>query len=210
MSSDEPIICQDTGCLDRFFRKAGAKRVSDSVVATFESPWGMRVGAATKAAWLKVSLLEPTVGTLETEQRLLWVSPVVGFPIFERSCDAEEKKALLNTAPDYPGLWTLLAPVFVFAGFGSVLLILWLAVPRLIWGEPTIAELQRAQGLGRWSGDAQQARGQRRPEIAALKKPPLQTPQQSPIDATRVDLVQQTMTRSRLEKIRQAEDDVRR
>jgi len=210
MSSLEPIVCQDPECLKQFFLRTGSRRVSNSIVAVFESPWGWRVASSTRAIWAKVTLQTAGGNPVETEQSQLWRAPEVGLPVFEEKCNAEESNALLSASTNYPSLWNDLDPVFVFLGFAIVLLILWLAIPRLIWGEPTIAELQLAEAGGRWAGGAPPARPPARSEVTPFAKPAPQTPQQSPVDATKVDLVQQTSTRSRLERIRREEDDLRR
>jgi len=211
-SSEPPVMCQDPGCLNRFFARTGARLATSPIVATFRSPWGERVLASTRASRVKAALRATSGDTLESEETLLWLSPEIGLPLFEAKCTVPEHSALLRQSSDpAPSLLSLLDPMLVFVCFGAALLFLWFGLPRLIWGDRTIAELQLAEAGGRWGGGTAPAR---RPDVIptapASGRMPSQSPDRASVESTRPELTHQTGTRTRLEKIRSGEDDFKR
>jgi len=212
LSSEKPVPCQDPECLKDFFAQAGAGRITP-IVAAFDSPWGERVSAATRTARVRVLLRSARNETLDTgEALLLWSAPEIGLPLFEAKCIPAEHSALLKQSPDPPSLLSLLDPVLVFVGFGVALLVLWYGLPRLIWGDRTIVELQLAEAGRRWGGaptpppKAEMISRNATPATGV----PTQSPQRTSVEGTQAQLIHETGTRTRLEKVQRAEDNLKR
>jgi Mg-chelatase subunit ChlD len=112
--------------------------LSNRIQATFTSPWADRASLAGKTLHVSVQLKLPTGQLLSSDQRI-WSTPQIGVPLYESHCDTDEMRALVQSAPPPGTGWmSVLRPVLVFLGLGTLLLILWFWIPRLIWAEQYI------------------------------------------------------------------------
>lgn len=125
--------------------------LTNRIVATFASPWDDRASLQGKTLQVKAAL---TVSgkKLESDERQ-WSAPQIGTPSFDGKCDTAELKAALPIVPASGSLLSMLRPVLVFFGLGTLLLVLWFWVPRLIWPEQYIGSLPgtSADGGMRWA-----------------------------------------------------------
>lgn len=126
---------------------------SANLQVTFLSPWSDRSSLASRDPQFSFSL------TLPDGRRLMsvpvrYVTPAMGTPLYERTATPEEMSALIAVRPATSSGWdTVLRGLLVFAGCGTLLLLLWLWVPRLIWGSEYAGGLGAADAGRRWGKD---------------------------------------------------------
>lgn len=126
--------------------------LTNRIVATLASPWDDRASLEGKTLQVKGVLTLSGGKQFESDQHI-WAAPQMGVPTFEGKCDTAELKAALPVTPASTSLLTMLRPVLVFVGLGTVLLILWFWVPRLVWPEQYIGTFPTGRDSGgmRWA-----------------------------------------------------------
>jgi hypothetical protein len=126
--------------------------LTNRIVATFTSPWDDRASLAGRTLQVKGILTLPSGKQFESDPRI-WAAPQMGVPTFDGKCDTAELKAALPIAPASTSLMTMLRPALVFVGLGTLLLILWFWVPRLVWPEQYIGSFPAGREGGgiRWA-----------------------------------------------------------
>lgn len=177
--------------------------LANRIVATFESPWNDRASLEGKTLQIKTTLALPSGETLESDSAT-WSAPQIGTPAFDGECDTDELKAALHqkVGPSV-GLISIIRPTLVFFGLGTVLLLLWFWVPRLVWPEQFIGNFPAAGG-GRWA-EVSRAWSTSRRKPSRPAPPGFQSrrgggvPPRSPSDRTTVQ-PQPDFSKSRLQK----------
>jgi len=135
--STKHYMTADAAILTRIFTVARTL-LNSRIQATFTSLWPDRATLAGKTLHISVRLKLASGQELSSEPKT-WATPQIGVPLFEGHCDTEEMKALYQrVAPNTSAWMSVLRPVLVFLGMGSLLLILWFWVPRLVWSEQYI------------------------------------------------------------------------
>jgi hypothetical protein len=126
--------------------------LTNRIVATFASPWDDRASLQGRTLQIKGALTLPGGRKLESDEQT-WSAPQIGTPSFDGKCDTAELKAALPIVPASGSLLSTLRPILVFIGLGTMLLILWFWVPRLVWPEQYIGSFPGAEGSGgmRWA-----------------------------------------------------------
>ncbi len=112
--------------------------LSSRIQATFASPWADRASLAGRTLHVAVRLMLPNGQELASQAKS-WTTPEIGVPLFEGKCEPEEMKAILQKSVAGGSGWmSVLRPVLVFLGLGTLLLVLWFWIPRLAWPEQYI------------------------------------------------------------------------
>lgn len=115
--------------------------LSNRLVATVAAPWDDRSSLEGRTIPIKAELAVPGGARLESPV-VSWAAPQMGVPTFDGKCDGRELQAALQLTPSSNGLLTTLRPILVFFGLGTLLLVLWFWVPRLIWPERYLGTFQ--------------------------------------------------------------------
>jgi Mg-chelatase subunit ChlD len=206
--STKSYIAEDLDRLKQIFSFARTLQ-TNRILATFASPWDDRSSLEGRTLHIQAALNLADGRKFESIEKL-WQSPQMSVPSFDGKCDTAELKAALLLAPG--GGWlTILRPILVFVGLGTLLLVLWFWVPRLVWPEQYIGTFATPGGGGmRWANHSQvSSKGRVRPSRPA---PPgfetrrgggAQAPR-APADRT---VVQPDFSKSRLQKRPPREDD---
>jgi hypothetical protein len=128
-------MASDAAGLARIFSFARTL-LSSRLQATFASPWPDRASLAGKTLHVSVQLKLATGNQLSSDQKI-WATPQIGVPLFEGRCDLDEMRALVQkvTPSSSSGWMSVLRPVLVFLGLGTLLLVMWFWIPRLVWPE---------------------------------------------------------------------------
>jgi Ca-activated chloride channel family protein len=177
--STKVYMASDAGQLNKIFSEARTL-LNSRVVATFQSPWNDRASLAGRTLAMRSELHLPD-GSVLASKPVNWAPPQMNQPVYEGECGEAERAALYQkTTPAGPDWWVILRPMLVFIGFGSILVVLWFWIPRLIWPEQYVGIVPTT---AKWSNKA----GPRRP---AGMPPGFGTqsggkgPQRAPSDAT--------------------------
>jgi len=200
-------MAQDADRLKQIFSFARSL-LTNRIVATFASPWNDRSSLEGRTLHLKAALGLSDGRHFESGERI-WQAPQMSVPTFDGKCDTEELKAALQLIPASGGWLTILRPVLVFFGLGTLLLVLWFWVPRLVWPEQYIGTFTTQSGGMRWADKSlvwskSQARPSRpAPPGFATRKGGAQPPR-APADRT---VVQPDFSKSRLQKRPPAHDE---
>lgn len=139
--------------LVQIFRTTTPLQTSE-IQVTFLSPWGDRPSLSSKDPQFTFTL------TLPAGQRLMsplvrYTTPAMSTPLYERQASPEEMQALIATRPEANSGWdAVLRGLLVFVGCGVLLLLLWLWIPRLIWGNTYAGDLTSVSAGRRWGKDA--------------------------------------------------------
>ncbi len=157
--STETYFADDPGQLKQVFSFAHAL-LRDRLTITFSSPWKDRSSLAGRTIPMEVSLGMPD-GTKMVSGQAIWQAPQIGEPAYEGRCEAAESRAALATADavEVNGWFAVLRPALVFGGFSLLFFVLWFWVPRLIWPDRYLGDLQSIYYRRKWTG----AGGMRRP-----------------------------------------------
>ncbi|MFZ0731894.1 MAG: vWA domain-containing protein [Candidatus Sulfotelmatobacter sp.] len=143
--------------LDRLKRAFSFARTlqTNRIVATFAAPVDDRSSLEGRTYHVSATLTLPDGQQLESGEKI-WSAPEMSVPSFDGKCDTDELKAALQIVPSSTNWLTLLRPVLVFFGLGTLLLVLWFWVPRLVWPEQYIGTFT-TQGGGsmRWTDRSQ-------------------------------------------------------
>jgi len=125
--------------------------LTNRIVATFASPWDDRASLQGRTLQVKATL-NVSGKKFESDERQ-WSAPQIGTPSFDGKCDTAELKAALPIVPASGSWLSLLRPVLVFLGLGTMLLVLWFWVPRLVWPEQYIGNFPGSAPDGgmRWA-----------------------------------------------------------
>jgi Mg-chelatase subunit ChlD len=152
--STKMYMAGDAEQLKRIFAEARTL-LNSRVIATFQSPWNDRASLAGRTLAIRTDIRLPDGTTLASEP-VTWSPPQINQPVYEGECSEAERAALFDkTTPTGPHWMTILRPLLVFLGFGSVLIVLWFWVPRLAWPEqyvgivPTTAKWSHKSGSPR-------------------------------------------------------------
>jgi hypothetical protein len=142
-------LASDAQTLNQVFTAARTLETS-RIRATFAAPYEDRSSLAGKTLRMRVFLRLPDNRTLASAP-FSWEPPEMGTPVFEGKCDTEELTAALKVPGAGPGSWLVfLRPVLVFAGLGTLILVLWFWVPRLAWPDQYMGAFPNA-GRHRWA-----------------------------------------------------------
>ncbi len=181
--STKYYMAQDSAMLKKIFTFARTL-LSNRIQATFSSPWPDRASLAGRTLQVAIQLKLPN-GQILASDKKAWSTPQIGVPIFEGKCEAPEMKALLQqkSTPTGNSWMSTLRPVLVFLGMGTLVLILWAWVPRLIWADQYIGITPTAS---RWAqGQTQVGNKPGRPAPPGFGSGKTSyKPQRAPSDAT--------------------------
>ena len=147
--STKLYMAEDLDKLKQIFTMARAL-LTNRIVATFATPWNDRGSLEGRSVTIKADLALADGRHMESPTRS-WEAPQMGIPTFDGKCDAPELQAALQLAPSSGNLLTILRPVLVFFGLGTLLLVLWFWVPRLVWPEQYIGAFHLQSGGIRWA-----------------------------------------------------------
>lgn len=132
-----PLITFDVNDLRKAFQLMPASR-NGSLTVAIQAPenLGSRTLLAGRIVHFRARLTLPDGSTQVENRQALWVAPAVATPSFEgEATDAEQRAFLANARMDRGSVLLFLRPFFVFAGFATLLAILWFWLPRLLWPE---------------------------------------------------------------------------
>jgi len=180
--STKYYMAEDSASLKKIFSFARTL-LSNRIQATFASPWADRASLAGRTLHVSLRLKLPGGQVLDSEQKA-WSTPQIGVPVFEGKCGPEEMRALLQqkNAPTGSGWMSTLRPILVFLGLGTLLLILWAWVPRLIWADQYIGI---APTTSRWQSQTSVSYKPSRPAPPGFGSGKTSfKPQRAPSDAT--------------------------
>jgi von Willebrand factor type A domain len=127
---------------------------TNRIVVTFAAPVDDRTSLEGKTYHVNAVLNLPDGKRLESGEKI-WAAPEMSVPSYDGRCDTAELKAALQIPTS--GNWlSLLRPVLVFLGLGTLLLVAWFWVPRLVWPEQYIGTFT-TQGGGsmRWASNSE-------------------------------------------------------
>jgi hypothetical protein len=191
--STKVYMAADADQLKQIFAEARTL-LNSRVTATFQSPWTDRASLAGRTLAIRTDIRLPDGTTLASEP-VSWSPPQMNQPVYEGQCAEAERAALFDkTTPTGPHWMTILRPILVFLGFGSVLIILWFWVPRLAWPEQYVGILPTGS---KWSHKS----GSRRALPPGFgTQTHAKVPQRAPSDATIVQ-PNPEFTRTRLDKM---------
>jgi len=173
---------------------------TNRIVATLVLPVDDRSSLEGRTLHLKAALNLLDGRHFESGEKI-WAAPQMSVPTFDGGCDTAELKAALQLAPGSGNWFSVLRPVLVFLGLGTLLLVLWFWVPRLVWPEQYMGTFAiQGRGSMRWA-DKTQSKSRARPSRPA--PPGFETrdggaqPPRAPADRTRV---MPDFSKSRLQK----------
>jgi hypothetical protein len=127
---------------------------TNRIVATFAAPVDDRTSLEGRTYHISAMLNLPDGRHLESAERI-WAAPEMSVPSFDGKCDTDELKAALQIVPVTGNWLTMLRPVLVFFGLGTLLLVLWFWVPRLVWPEQYIGTFTTQNSGMRWANKSQ-------------------------------------------------------
>jgi von Willebrand factor type A domain len=198
--SPKYFMAQDLDKLKETFTFARTL-LTNRIVATVALPWADRSSLEGRAIPIDAELKLQDGRRFASDQQT-WQSPQMGVPSFDGKCDAEELRAALQLVPGTATWMTTVRPVLVFFGLGTLLLVLWFWVPRLVWADQYIGTFATQGGGMRWASKSQVwLKSKIRPSRPA--PPGFETrkggaqPPRAPSDRT---VVQPGFSRSRLQK----------
>lgn len=175
---------------------------TNRIVATFTVPVDDRSSLEGRTFHVSATLNLPDGRQLESGEKV-WAAPEMSVPSFDGRCDTDELKAALQIVPSSGNWLTILRPVLVFFGLGTLLLVLWFWVPRLVWPEQYIGTFAiQGGGSMRWA-DRSQVWSKSRARPSRPAPPGFETrkggapPPRVPADRT---VVQPDFSKSRLQK----------
>jgi Mg-chelatase subunit ChlD len=191
--STKVYMAADAEQLKQIFAEARTL-LNSRVTATFQSPWNDRASLAGRALGIRTEIRLPGGTTLASEP-VTWSPPQMNEPVYEGECSEAERAALFDkTTPAGPHWMTILRPTIVFLAFGSVLIVLWFWVPRLVWPEQYVGIVPTA---AKWSNKG----GSRRPLPPGFgTQTHSKVPQRGPSDATIVQPARD-FTKTRLDNM---------
>jgi Ca-activated chloride channel family protein len=124
--------------------------LTNRLVVTFESPWNDRASLEGRTLRVTATLKLPTGQQFESGEGI-WSAPQMSVPAFDGKCDMAELHAALPLIPGSSNWLSTVRPALVFVGLGTLLLVLWFWVPRLLWPEQYIGRLPAVGGKQRWA-----------------------------------------------------------
>lgn len=151
--STKYYMAEDAGKLKQIFSIARTL-LTNRILATVATPWDDRSSLEGRSIPVKADLALPDGRRLESGVRS-WQAPQMGVPTYDGKCDAQELRAALQIAPSSGSLLTTLRPVLVFFGLGTLLLVLWFWVPRLVWPEQYFGSFPTRAGSIKWGNKSQ-------------------------------------------------------
>ena len=147
-------MAEDLERLQRAFSFARTLQ-TNRIVATFTAPVDDRTSLEGRTFHISATLTLRDGRHLASGEKI-WAAPEMSVPSFDGKCDADELKAALQIVPTSGNWLTTLRPVLVFFGLGTLLLVLWFWVPRLVWPEQYIGTFTTQGGGGmRWANRSQ-------------------------------------------------------
>jgi von Willebrand factor type A domain len=200
--SSKEYLAQDLDKLSQIFSVARTL-LTNRIVATIASPWDDRASLEGRSLRVKARLSLPGGAPVDSGEQL-WSAPQIGIPAFEGKCDTEELKAALPIPAGAQSWLSMVRPVLVFFGLGTLLLALWFWVPRLIWPEQYIGAFPTVSRGTRWAS-ASHASSVSKPRAKSPAPPGFQTwkggaqPPRAPLDKTVIQ-PKPDFSRSRVEK----------
>lgn len=126
--------------------------LNDRLHVTFASPWTDRASLAGQTLPVTVSL-KLADGRVLQSNTAAWAAPQIGVPVYDSACDAGEMKAVLRSVElsGADGWMVVLRPALVFLGLGTLLLVAWFWLPRLIWPDQYVGSLAVLRERRRWA-----------------------------------------------------------
>jgi Mg-chelatase subunit ChlD len=178
--STKVYMASDAEQLKQIFAEARTL-LNSRVIATFQSPWADRASLAGRTLAIRTDIRLQD-GTSLASEPVTWSPPQMNEPVYEGECSEAERAALFDkTTPSGPHWLTILRPILVFLGFGSVLIILWFWVPRLVWPEQYVGVVPTA---AKWSNKGPLRRPKTVPPPGFDTHAHGKAPQRAPSDAT--------------------------
>jgi hypothetical protein len=178
--STKVYMASDADQLKQIFTEARTL-LNSRVIATFQSPWTDRASLAGRTLAIRTDIRLPDGNSLASEP-VTWSPPQMNEPVYEGECSEAERAALFDkTTPAGPHWMTILRPILVFLGFGSILVILWFWIPRLVWPEQYVGIVPTAT---RWSNKGPLRRPKTVPPPGFGTQIHEKAPQRAPSDAT--------------------------
>ncbi|MEW6365990.1 MAG: vWA domain-containing protein [Acidobacteriota bacterium] len=161
--STKLYMVQDIDALKHAFFVARGLFIN-RIQATVASPWEDRASLAGKSLRIQLVMRLPGGQQIETPETV-WSAPQIGLPIYEGNCDSAEMKAFLDVhkASSAAEWLPLVRPILVFLALGTILLILWFWIPRLVWADQYVGDLRAIHGGARWQGEGAGSRQERMP-----------------------------------------------
>jgi Mg-chelatase subunit ChlD len=147
--SSKEYLARDLGSLTQVFSVARTL-LTNRIVATIASPWDDRASLEGRSLRVKARLSLPGGAPVDSGEQL-WSAPQIGVPAFEGKCDTQELKAALPIPVSTQYWFSMVRPVLVFLGLGTLLLVFWFWVPRLVWPEQYIGTFPVASKGRRWA-----------------------------------------------------------
>ncbi len=167
-----PLITTNVDALHKAFQPERPPQ-GGSMVVTLQAPrsFGSRALLAGRVVHFRARMDLLDGSTLVEDRQALWVAPPVATPAFEGEAGEAEQRAFLKSSHVEPGTWLLFVrPLLTFAGFASVLALLWSGLPRLIWPERYDSRSARPLRPEYWPG--QDAAAQRDHQPVIRQAPP--------------------------------------
>jgi Ca-activated chloride channel family protein len=145
----QSFLATDSGKLKQVFAIAHAL-LTDRITATFASDVWPDVASLEGRTLTVHATLAASANERLTSPDSRWAAPQMGVPTFDDNCDREELRAALAVVPTTNRWVHIVRPLLVFVGIGTVLLVLWFLVPRLVWSEQYAGDLPKPS-RGRWA-----------------------------------------------------------
>lgn len=148
--STKYYMANDAAGLQAIFSIA-RKLLMDRIQVAFLSPLPDRASLGGRSLKMQADLRLPDGSRLQSNE-IAFNTPQMGLPLFEGKASTDELRALINSKPPAARGWVSIArPLLVFLGLGSLLLIAWFWVPRLVWPEQYIGKIPVYGNSARWS-----------------------------------------------------------
>jgi hypothetical protein len=176
---------------------------TNRILATFVAPVDDRTSLEGRTYHISAELRLPDGRLLQSGDKV-WAAPQMSVPSFDGKCDTDELKAALQIVPSSTNILSLLRPVLVFLGLGTLLLVLWFWVPRLVWPEQYIGTFSTQGGGGMKWADRSQVWSKSRAARPSRPAPPGFETRRDAVAAPRVPgdrtIVQPDFSKSRLQR----------
>ena len=155
-----PLITFDLETLHKAFQIQQTSQ-DGSIQVTVQAPasLGSRALLAGRVIHFRAKLSLPDGSILVENRQALWVAPPVATPPFEAEATEQEQRAFLtNARVDRGNFLIFLRPFIIFAGFATLLAILWFGLPRMLWPERYDARSARPVRAEYWPGGERTSR----------------------------------------------------
>lgn len=151
LSNQPVLLAESAGSLKQAFRFE-RQSMFDRVEISFLSPWQDRASLAGKSMGVIATLALPD-GSQLTSNESIFETPQIGIPLFSGKASLAELAALNAATTAVPASeWvTWLRPFFVFLGLGTLFLVAWFWIPRLIWPGQYLGNMSTPRTSRKWA-----------------------------------------------------------